>query len=84
MAIFPSAAELQRERKSAAREVRRKERDADTSIEKIERRIFALIERKTLITPEAAMSLVPLWNDFKAKVTDLEKSIADFIGIVSY
>jgi len=84
MALFPSAAELQRERKKAAREARRKQRLADTAIEKIERRLFALIDRKTLITTEAAETLVPLYNDFKKKASDMEKALADFIGIVSY
>jgi len=83
MGMFPSAAELQRDRKRAAREARRRQRAADTSIERIERRLFALIERKTLITPEAAETLVPLWNDYSSKNRDLEHALADFIAIVS-
>lgn len=83
MAVFPSVAELQRQRKQALREVRRRERAADTAIEKIERRLYTLQDRKTLITEEAASTLVPLWNDFQSKNRDLEKGLADFISICS-
>lgn len=83
MAMFPSAAELQRQRKSSLREVRRRQRAADTAIERIERRLFTLLDRKTLITREVALSLVPLWNDYIAKTRDLEKGLADFISVTS-
>jgi len=79
VAQYQSAAALQRVRKQALREVRRRERAADTAIEKIERRLFTLLDRKTLITHEVALTIVPYWNDFLSRVNDLEAGITDFI-----
>jgi len=76
---YQSAAALQRVRKAALREVRRRERAADTAIEKIERRLYTLLDRKTLITHEVALTIVPYWNDFLSRVNDLEAGITDFI-----
>jgi len=75
--------QLQQQRKSALRECRRRQRKADTAIEKIERRLFRLLDRKTLITEEDAMKLVPEWNDFMKQVRDLEHGLADFISITA-
>lgn len=83
VALYESAAELQRERKAALREVRRKQRAADTRIEKIERRIMTLLNRKILITQESARTIVPLWNDYVGANRALETAIADFISITS-
>lgn len=74
--------ELKRQRIAAARAARRLQRDADTSIERIERRLFVLISRKSIIDQESAMTLVPLYNDFKRKVGRMEKGLADFISVV--
>jgi len=75
-------AELRRKRVQAARAARRLQREADTAIEKIERRMDTLIERKTIIDQDAALTLVPLYNEFKDKVSKMEKGIADFISVV--
>ncbi|MBA7552677.1 hypothetical protein ES705_45247 [subsurface metagenome] len=83
MPQYPSAAELQRQRKSALREVRRRQRAADSSMERLERRLFALIDRKTLISPESALTLIPLWNDLIKGVRDVENGITDFISITN-
>lgn len=79
MATYQSAAALQRVRKAALREVRRRERATDTAIEKIERRLFVLLDRKTLITHEVALTIVPYWNAFLSRVNDLEAAVTDFI-----
>ena len=76
-------AELKRERLAALREFRKLERTADSAIEVLERRIFRLLERKTIIDYEAALTLVPLYNDFVAKVQIMEKGLADFLEVVS-
>ena len=76
-------AELKRQRKQALRGVRRIERSADTAIEKLERRIFRMLGRKTIIDRESALTLVPLYNEFIAEVRKLEKAIADFISVSS-
>ena len=70
-------------RKQALRSLRRFQRQADSSIERIERRIVALSNRKTIITREAAMSLAPLWNDFIRNVRSFETGFADFLAIVN-
>ena len=67
----------------AARAARRLQRTADTSLEKLERRLDTLINRKTIIDGPAAMTLVPLYNDFKTKVNVMEHGLADFISVVS-
>lgn len=81
MAIFYTSAELQGQRKKALREVRRRQRAADTAVEKLERRIFRLLDRKTLISSESMETLIPLWNEFIKNVRDLEHGIADAISI---
>ena len=75
--------ELKRERVQAARAARRLQRAADSAIERVERRLDTLIARKTIIDRETAMTLVPLYNDFRDKVRTMEKGLADFISIVS-
>ncbi len=75
--------ELKRERVQAARAARRLQRAADTAIERLERRLDTLIARKTVIDRDAAMTLVPLYNDFRDKVRVMEKGLADFISVVS-
>ncbi|MBA7550014.1 hypothetical protein ES705_42519 [subsurface metagenome] len=76
-------AQLQRERKAALREVRRVQRATDTQIERIERRLFVLLDRKTLITRDVAMAFVPMWNKFFSQVKELERALADFISVTS-
>lgn len=75
-------AELKRQRLASLRSVRRIQRAADTAIEKIERRLSSLSNRKTIIDAEAALTLVPLYNDFRDKVRTMEKALADFISVV--
>lgn len=76
-----TVAQLQSERKNALREVRRRERTADSQIERLEREIFRLLDRKTLLTVENAISLTDKYRTFVALVTDLEKSIVDFVEV---
>lgn len=78
-----TVAEVQRERKSYLREFRRRERAADTAIERVERRIFRLLARKTLIIGSDISMLVNDYNDFVAKVRDMEKALADVYTSVS-
>ena len=80
---MPTVAQVQSQRKAALREVRRRERAADSQIERIERRIFTLLDRKSLITPEAALTLVPLWSDYVSLNKKLEQGLSDFFEIVA-
>lgn len=78
-----SIQELRRERIVALRAARKVQRTADTAMEVLERRIFRLLDRKTIIDGDSAMTLVPLWNDFIAKARLMEAALADFIMICS-
>lgn len=75
--------ELRRERIAALRSARKVQRAADTAIEVLERRMFRMLDRKTIIDRESALTLVPLWNDFIAKAKAMEKALADFISVCS-
>lgn len=76
-------ARLKHDRKSALRGVKREQRALDSSLERLERRLEVLRSRKTIIDREAALTLVPLWNDFVEKLRIVEKVLADFISVVS-
>ena len=75
--------EAKRARKEAVRATRRVQRQVDTSLEKIERRLFRLLEFKEIITRENVESLIPMYNDFIEKVRRLEKALADMISIIN-
>lgn len=76
-------AEIRRERKEALRDVRKVQRAMDSSIERLERRIFTLLNRKTVIDRPAALTLVPLWNNFIETGSKFQRALADFIEISS-
>lgn len=81
---MPSLSEYRRMVAEALREVRRRERAADSSIERMERRIFALLDRKTLIDEEDAIQLYERYfKEFHNLVKDLERGLVDFYGVVS-
>lgn len=66
------------------REVRRRQRSADSSLERMERRIFALLERKTIIDEEDAIQLYERYfKEFYSLVKNLEQGLVDFYGIIS-
>lgn len=73
--------ELQRQRKAALRAYRRTQRRADTLIERVERRIFQLLDRKTLIVNEDLQSLVNFHNEFIAQVRVMERDLVSLIEI---
>ena len=78
---MPDRTRLQAARKQYLREVRRRQRTADTMIERMERRIYALLDRKTLIDAEDGLELYDrYWRPFWSAVQDLEKGMADFIS----
>ena len=81
---MPLIAEYKKRVNAALREVRRRQRSADSSIERMERRIFALLDRKTLVDEEDAIELYDkYYKDFIQKVKHLEKGLIDFYGILS-
>jgi hypothetical protein len=75
-------AQVKRQRLSALREVRRRQRATDTSIERLERRLFRMLRRKTVIdTDDAAALYEDYWRPFFDRVRELEQSLADFITV---
>jgi len=75
--------EEKKRRKDAVRAARRLERQVDTSLEKLERRLLRLIQFKEIITRANVETIVPMWNDFTRDVRELEKGLADMISIIS-
>ncbi len=76
-------AEIKRERLAMLRLVRRQQRAFDSSLERLERRIFTLLSRKTVIDRRTALTLVPLYNDMIRGVEAFERSITNFIYVSS-
>jgi len=77
-------AATQSQRKAALREIRRRQRYADTLIERIERRLFALLDRKSLVDEEDAIELYEKYYlPFVAAVKEMEKGFIDFYGITT-
>lgn len=70
-------------RLQALRAFKRLEHDADTSIEKLERRCDRLLKNKYTITKESALTIIPLMQDFINKIQDMEKGIADLFAIIN-
>lgn len=67
----------------SARAARRVYRTADTAGEKMERWLDRQIERKTVITANQAMAVIPLWEDYRSKVIACELALSDFLNISS-
>lgn len=74
-------AEERRKRKAGLRQVRRTQRTFDTAIEKLERRIFRLLDRKTLITIESASDLTDLYEDVLRAQRQFEADLAAFLTL---
>lgn len=75
-------AELKRERLAALRPFRAAMRQFDTRLEKVERKILALSNRKTTIRLEDAEPLVILYNDMVAQLNEVDRSLTDFLTVV--
>lgn len=80
---MPTQAQVQSQRKAALREVRRRERALDSQIERVERRLFVLLDRKSLVTPESVISLANLWSEYQRLNKAMEQGLIDLFTIVS-
>ena len=76
-------AQIRMERKRALRAVRLRQREMDSAIERMERRIFALLRRKTVLTVKDAKDLNALWNSIGDPVNRVANTLADFNDVVS-
>lgn len=70
-------------RLKALRDFKRLEHACDTALELIERRIERIQKNRYTVTKETALTLVPLHNDFIARVRDMEKGLADLFQIIN-
>lgn len=78
---MPTFAEIQRERKSVVREIRRTQRAMDTRIERLERTLFRLLDRKTLLSAKDALRIAQDWNNVLDAGRGLEAKIRDAMMI---
>jgi len=69
--------------KRGLREARKTERQLDTRLEKMEREMDRLIERKTLIEPKSLVLLTNLWSDLKKQIPVVEKAITAVVQSAS-
>ena len=76
-------ADVRRDRKLYLRFVRKAQRAVDTQIERMERTIFRLLDRKTVLDVRDADRLAEHWRQVTAEQRKVEKSLADFYFILS-
>ena len=76
-------AQIRQERKQALRQVRAAQSSLDSNIEKMERLIFRLLQRKTVLTTEDAKRLSDAYGKLPKNMNDLAKFLADFFIIVA-
>jgi len=74
--------EVRNERKRALREVRKKQRTLDTQIERMERTLFRLLERKTILQTKDAVRLADHYTLLVQEMRNLEQGLTDFNTVV--
>lgn len=79
----PSEAQVQSGRKAMLREIRRRERSLDSQLEIWERRIFKLLARKTLLSPQVFVEMADNYNKLLPKLKDCERAIRDALYVVT-
>lgn len=80
---MPSDAEVRRERKQALRQVRAAEKALDTEIERMERRLLRLLDRRTILTIKSAEELNRFYDQLVQRINNLQQSLTDYTIIVS-
>ena len=76
-------AQIRAERKAALQEVRRKQRALDTYIERFERHIFRLLDRKTVLTGEDGLAIAKYIDSIYEPLNKMASAVADFYIVVS-
>ena len=70
-------AQVQSMRKAVFRAIRKAERATDTELEILERRLFQLLKRKTLLQPFTIKEVAMRYNAVVRKMKVLERAIID-------
>jgi hypothetical protein len=81
MPLYPSDAQLKKERQTALRNFRALLRHLDTKLEKLQRVTDRLAALKTRMEIEQANAIVDPWEDLKRSVAVTEKGAVDFLGV---
>ena len=76
-------AEIRSERKIYLRFLRKSQRAFDTELERFERTIFRLLDRKTVLDVRDGQRLAAHWRSTVEKARAIEKGLADFFFIIS-
>ena len=74
---MPDRVRVAAARKAAVREIRRRQRTCDTVLERIERRLFQLLDRKTMLDVNDMIDLADRFKSWLVTVNDFEKGIVD-------
>ena len=76
-------AQIRSERRQGLRQVRNHQRAVDSQIERIERLVFRLLDRKTVLVPEDAKKIATEIDSLYDPLTKMTNALADFMIIVS-
>lgn len=76
-------AEVRAERKVYLRFLRKSQRAFDTELERFERTIFRLLDRKTVLDVRDGQRLAEHWRKTVDKARGIEKGLADFFFILA-
>lgn len=70
--------------RAALRRLRTQERILDMALERLEREIIRLRERKTQVQPDDVTKAINLWTALGQLMKNVEGAMTDFIAIVNY
>jgi len=76
-------AQVRAERKRALQAVRKQQRSLDTQVERMERTLFRLLDRKTVLEYRDAHRLGLHYSDILAEIRRLEQALVDFNVVVN-
>jgi len=76
-------ARVKKERRDSLKVFRAAEKQTDTSLERLERRILRMLENKGALTVESCETLLPLYETFINNTVNMEKTLEDLLIIVN-
>lgn len=76
-------AQIRQERKAALRSIRGAQSNLDSNVEKLERLLFRLLQRKMVLTTDDARRIADAYSKLPSNMNELSKHIADFYILVA-